>query len=139
MNICKMLPYQRPWTICKNTFWGKKRYGCKWNNTSHTHPFGWLLMGCLFWNTKYFWNILNKSFFNFFKKKFKIFITLLCYGLHKKIAEIMSFSKKNQVHLQVLLSSKMITYNGFQVLLGVFHSFDWFQTFRIDIPTHNII
>jgi hypothetical protein len=42
----------------------------------------------------------------------------------------MTFSKKNQVHLQVLLFFKNISYNVFNMLLGIFHSLDQFQTLK---------
>jgi len=42
---------------------------------------------------EYSWNILNK-FLKINLEKSEIFITLLCYGLHKKIAKNMSFTKK---------------------------------------------
>ncbi len=41
-----------------------------------------------------------------------------------------------QVHLQVLLLFKNISYNVFKMLLSIFHSLDWFQTFKVYIPMH---
>jgi hypothetical protein len=50
-------------------------------------------------------------------------MTILCYGLHKKIVNNMSL-KKNQVHLQFLLLLKNNEYSAFKVLLNIFQSLD---------------
>jgi hypothetical protein len=44
--------------------------------------------------------------------------------------------KKIQIHLQMFLLFKNIGYNDFKMFLGIFHSLNWFQTFKVYIPIH---
>jgi hypothetical protein len=47
----------------------------------------------------------------------------------------MSLSKKIQVHLQdFFLLHKNTSYNVFKMFLGIFHSLDQFQKFKVYIP-----
>jgi len=50
----------------------------------------------------------------------------------KKLLKICHF-QKNQVYLQILLLLKNIGYHVFKVILGIFHSLNWFWTFKLYI------
>ncbi len=77
---------------------------------------------------EYSWNILNKFFYKF-SSHYYIMVYI------KNLLEICHV-KKIQAHLQVHLLLKNIGYTVLKMLLGIFHSLDWFQTFRIYIPIH---
>jgi hypothetical protein len=85
---------------------------------------------------EYSLNILN----NFFKKnletswKFSSHNYVMVYI--KTLLNIMSFSLKFKFIYKFFLLFKNISYNVFKVFLGVFHSLDWFQTFRVYISIH---
>jgi hypothetical protein len=102
---------------------GETTWGSKQDIMSHNRPLEWLFIWCLFWNILgMFWTKLKKNYW----KILKIFIILLCYGLHKKIAENMSFSKRFKFIYKSFLLFKNIGYNVFKLILSIIHSLDWF-------------
>jgi hypothetical protein len=87
-----------------------------------------------------YWASISRIFLKSFEQKslkkswkiFKIFITLLRYGLHKTFAKNMSFSKKfKSIYKSFYCLKALVT-----MLLGIFHSLDRFQNFRLYIPIH---
>ncbi len=98
------------------------------------HPPFWAIAYWVF-ILEYYWNTLNKSLPKNLEKSWKFSSQYYVMVYIKKLLQICHF-QKNSSPFTSPFSILKHWYNVFKVFLGICHSLDWFQTFRVYIPIH---
>jgi len=80
--------------------------------------------------------VYSRTFLEYFEQKSLKFSSHYYVMVYIKNLSKNVIVKKIQIHLQMLLLFKNIGYNDFKMFLGIFHSLNWFQTFKVYIPIH---
>jgi hypothetical protein len=112
-------------------FWEGFSFGRKVQTWYHEpHPPLWVIVYWVF-ILKYFWNILNKKIWR--SLKFSLHYYVMVYI--KNLLNICDCKKNSSPFTSLFIALKHWL-QCFQMFLGIFHSSDWFQTYRLYIPIH---